>query len=67
MAPRSTRNKLRFQVRKAIEDVNRALGHLQKLDEIQQGRHPRIEEGLPRLVMACEYLIHALERFREEI
>jgi len=67
MAGRSTRNKLRFQVKKAIADIERAQKHLKYLDELQEGRHPRVEERLPKLIMAMEYLITALERFREEI
>ena len=67
MARRKTRTKLRFQIPKAIADLDNALAHLQYLDELQEGRHPIVEEHMPLIVVGFNTLKTALKRFREAL
>jgi len=62
MAARKTRVKLKFQAEKAIADIDRALGHLQYMDEINAGRHYVINTQLPLLV---EMLVNTLDVFKK--
>lgn len=65
MAARKTRVKLRFQVEKAIADIDRALGHLQRLDELNATRHYVVNTQLPLLVEMLDNTRKVFKRFRE--
>ncbi len=65
MTTRSTRNKIRFQAEKAYADIDRALGHLKYLDELQEGRSGYIERYLPRLVELIMELMVVMTQFRD--
>jgi len=54
MATRSTRNKLRFQAKKAIADYDRMLGHLQVLDEINDHQSNVVNINLPPLIVLLD-------------
>lgn len=65
MAARKTRVKLRFQVEKAVADIDRALGHLQNLDDLNAGRHYVVNTQLPLLVEMLDNTRKVFKRFRE--
>ena len=67
MAGRSIRTRIKFQVQKATEDLDRALGHLQSLDEFQGGESDYIETELPKVVNIVAIAQEALSVFREGI
>ncbi|MBA7636505.1 hypothetical protein ES703_44125 [subsurface metagenome] len=65
MAARTTRNKLRFQAEKAIEELDRSLRHIQTLDLISEKRSPYINGNIPKLVLLYEQFKQTLIAFRE--
>lgn len=67
MAKRSTRNKMRFQAKKAIEDIDRAMEHLAKLDILQADRSPHVNNTLPSIVAGAETLKVLITRFRDTL
>lgn len=67
MAARKTRVKLKFQVEKAMADIDRALGHLQYMDDVNEQRHYVINTQLPSLVEMLTNVIEVLRRFRANL
>lgn len=67
LAPRSTRNKIRFQAKKASEDIDRAVGHLLQLNSIADGRHPICNDYMPIIVTLIEEMQKIITRFREQL
>ena len=65
MTVRTTRNKLRFQAEKAIEDLDHSLGHIQTLDLIAERSSPYINDNIPKLVLLYEQFRQTLVAFRE--
>ncbi|NVM22326.1 MAG: hypothetical protein HWN68_11170 [Desulfobacterales bacterium] len=64
---RSTRNKMRFQMEKVINNIDRIFGHLQYLDELAGGASPFINEQLPLLTAAFEEMKKGCKKFRESL
>ena len=62
---RSTRNKLRWQVEKAVGDIDRAIEHLARLDAMQGGQSDYINKHMPSLVVLLEGVKDPLNQFRE--
>ena len=62
---RSTRNKMRFQMEKVGDHLNRTFKHFQYLEELSGGALPYINETLPMMVAAIQELIKGVRRFRE--
>lgn len=62
---RSTRNKMRFQMEKVEDHLNRTFKHFQYLEELADGGSPYINETLPMMVAAIQELIKGIRRFRE--
>lgn len=67
MAGRTTRNKIRFQAKKAVEDIDRAVGHLCLMNNIADGRHPIVNEYIPVIVTLIEEMQKILKKFRENL
>ena len=65
MTGRSTRNKLRWQVEKAVDCQDRSLEHLARLDGIADAQSDYINEFMPGLVILLEEVKKTLFRFRE--
>lgn len=65
MTRRSTRNKLRHQAAKAINDCDRILNHLQMLDDMANGESPYINKHMPDLVALVSHMANVLGRFRD--
>ena len=65
--PRSDRNKVRFNVEQAINDLERAEEHLARLDIIADGRSTFIDEQLPRLVLLLDGVKQVLVKFRSQL
>lgn len=65
MTARSTRNRLRWQIGRAINDVNRCQSHLKQIDEMGEGQSAHINKFLPNIVEVSEMLVKVLEAFRE--
>jgi len=65
MTARTTRNKLRFQAEKAVEELDKSLAHIQLLDEIGESRSPYINESIYKLVVLYEQFRQTLVAFRE--
>lgn len=64
---RSTRNKMRFQMDKVIDHLNRTFKHFQYLEELAEGRSPFIDGNLPIVVAAVSELREGIKRFRESL
>ena len=64
MASRSTRNKLRWQVEKAIGHMDRATEHLAIVDIKAEGQSAYIEKHMALLVVMIEGVKEVLQDFR---
>lgn len=64
---RSTRNKMRFQMEKVVDHLDRTFKHFQYLEELSGGGSPFINETLPFIVAAVQELKKAVLRFRESL
>lgn len=62
---RSTRNKMRFQMEKVEDHLDRTFKHFQYLEILAGGASPYINEMLPMMVAAVEELKKGIRRFRE--
>lgn len=67
MTKRSVRNKLRFQVQKAIEHQDRSLEHLITMDAIADDRSGFITDVLPSVVTAVSKVQEILKTFRSKL
>ena len=65
MTHRSTRNKLRWQVEKAVGNIDMAVEHMAKMDAIAEERSDYINQHVPGLVVLLEEVKKTLFRFRE--
>ena len=64
---RSTRNKIRFHAEKAVNDINRAVEQLCKVDIAADGRSQRIDETVPKLIVILEGIKNMLIKWRETL
>jgi len=67
MASRSTRNKLRHQLDKAINDCVRIQSHLHILDELARGESQVVTATLPVAVESVEAVSDFLIAFRSDL
>jgi len=65
MTARSTRNKLRHQAEKVMNDLDRCQGHLRYLSELSDGKSKYIEKHMPNLVLYVEVMKDIMKSFRE--
>ena len=65
MTGRSTRNKLRWQVERAVGDIGLAIEHLAKMDAIAEEKSDYINKHVPGLVVLLSEVQDTLNRFRE--
>jgi len=65
MAARSTRNKIRFQARSAMDDLKAAQVHLTQLGALANDQSPYIDEHLPVIMVALESVRTVLDKFSE--
>lgn len=65
--PRSTRNKVRFQIERAAECQDRAVEHLKNANDMADGRSTPINENMPDLVGMLESVKVALLKFRSKL
>lgn len=65
MAQRTTRNRLRYQLSKAVHDCDRIQEHLRTVDEIASGDSTYINKYLPDLVALVSHMQKVLDRFRD--
>lgn len=65
MTTRSTRNKLRHQIERVLNDLDRCLGHLKFLSDLSEGQSDYIETHLPGLVFMVEGIKSVMKKFRE--
>ena len=65
MTSRSTRNKLRHQGDKLIKSFDRQFEHLRYLQELSEGESPYIEENVPIITEALEFIRQSCIKFRE--
>jgi len=65
MTARSTRNKLRHQAEKVMNDLDRCQGHLKYLSELSEGESDYIEKHMPGMVFMIDGLKLIIKRFRE--
>jgi hypothetical protein len=63
MAPRSTRNKIRTAVQRAIVDMDRCMEHLQTCDELSDGKSVFINEHLPGIIVMVEGMRTVLKQY----
>jgi len=64
--PRSTRNRIRFQVEKAMKQLDRLLEHLALANVIAGEDHPAFTAAMPQIVQGVEMLRDVLTAFRDE-
>jgi len=67
MAKRSTRKKIRFQVDKAANNIDRAIEHLHSLDVIADKRSPDLNENIPKFVFMLDEFRKMLLKWRESL
>ena len=65
MTARSTRNKLRHQAEKVMNDLDRCQGHLKYLSELSDGESDYIEKNMPGMVFMVDGLKLIIKKFRE--
>lgn len=65
--PRSTRNKIRFQVGKSVDCIDRAIEHLAKTDVTANGQSDIISKEMPKLVVLLESVKGVLKQFRDTL
>jgi len=63
----STRHRIIVEWRKAIEALDRCLGHLQGIDTIADGRAHYVNEAFPALVTSLEFCREVLVKIRAEL
>ncbi len=64
MAARSTRNKLRWQVEKAMTNIDRAIENLAFIDAVADNRSEYIKTYMAGLVVMLTEVKKVLEEFR---
>jgi len=67
MAQRSRRNRIRYQVEKAILKCDQIAGHLKYLDELSEGKSDVINVYISGLVEGIELYKTTLVKFREDL
>ena len=67
MTARSTRNKMRHQVEKIVNDLDRAVSHCKLLDEMAEGQSDLVSEFLPDIVQLLSYMKDVIKKFRESL
>ena len=65
MTARTTRNKLRHQAEKVMNDLDRCVAHLKFLSDMSEGQSDYIENHVPRMVIAIEMMKQTIKSFRE--
>jgi len=65
MTARSTRNKMKWQAEKVMNDLDRAVGHLKYLTEMSEGQSDYIINHVPRMVVSIEMMKQVIKAFRE--
>ena len=65
--PRSTRNKIRFQVDKASDKMDKAIEHLGYAEELAAGRSPVINTHITNLAVVLQGCKSLLLKFRDEL
>lgn len=63
MAQRSTRNKIRFQVDAALEDLRKGQNHLGLIAALAEDQSDYINDNLPILMATMETVIDAIDVF----
>jgi len=67
MAKRSTRTRIRFQIKKAANAIDDSIEHLAKADVHADGRSSIIGKRMPQLVTMLEGVKQVLLQFRGEL
>jgi hypothetical protein len=65
MSSRSTRNKIRFQGKSALDDLRHASDHLTELAALADEASTYINDNLPVIIVALESVRVTLKRFYE--
>ena len=65
--PRSTRNKIRFQVDKAADNMDKAIEHLGYAEELADGRSETITKHVVKLAIVLQGCKQLLSEFRDEL
>jgi len=65
--PIPTRHQIIIQWRKAKENLDLCLHHLQVIDEIAEGRAHYVNEAFPALVTTLEFAREVLIKIRQEL
>ncbi|MBA7601416.1 hypothetical protein ES703_08489 [subsurface metagenome] len=65
MTARSTRNKMRHQAEKVMNDLDRCAGHLKFLSELSGGESKYVENYIGTLVVFLETMKQTVKSFRE--
>ncbi len=67
MATRSTRNKIKFQVDGAFNNLYEAQKHLTNIASLADERSDYIDKFLPPIMVSLETMLDVMDRFREGI
>jgi len=65
MAPRNTRNKLKFQTERIIERLNDCQVHLKYMDELADEQSDYLNSQLPMLATIFEGMVQTVKLFRQ--
>lgn len=67
MSHRSLRNKIRWQARKVLDDIDSISEHLLYLDQLANGQSDYINETLPVIVAAVLEMRKAIDAFESNL
>jgi hypothetical protein len=63
MAQRTTRNKIRWQVQSAIQDMRHLMDHLTQAAALAEDRSAVIDDNLSAIMASLDYVDKALKEF----
>lgn len=63
MAQRTTRNKIRWQVQSAIQDMRHLMDHLTQAAALAEDRSVVIDDNLSAIMASLDYVDKALKEF----
>lgn len=67
MNKRSTRNKIRFQLEAALEDIRKGQNHLGLIAALADDQSGYIDDNLPIIMAALETVIDAVDSFGDKL
>jgi hypothetical protein len=67
MAPRSTRNKIKWQLKEGIHDLEKGEGHLTSIAALADDKSKFIDDNLPQIIAMLELVIQTVKAFEARV